>query len=142
MRTRSWIGLCAGTYLFCGTGLHAEEPDARVVRGEALYHQHCGACHGVSADGKGAVATFLNPKPPDLTRIAARRSGVFPDVEIQRIIDGRDPRAAHGPRDMPVWGYRFREGQESAVAGDATARGTIQLLVAFLKSLQVVEPAD
>ncbi len=142
MRLQVWISLGAVTFLFSGTTLHAEEPDARVVRGEALYHQHCGACHGTSADGKGAVATFLDPKPPDLTRIAARRSGVFPDVEIQRIIDGRDPRAAHGPRDMPVWGYRFRAGQETAVAGDATARGKIQLLVSFLKSLQVVEPAD
>lgn len=123
------LGMCVGA--------QAEEVDARVKAGEELYHQHCGACHGLTAEGDGPVSTLLDPKPPDLTRIALRRGDVFPEVEIQRVIDGRDPRAAHGRRDMPVWGRRFRDSQEVGGAGDVAARGQIQMIVAYLKSLQV-----
>lgn len=33
--------------------------------GEALYAQHCAACHGAKGDGKGLAAAFLFPKPRD-----------------------------------------------------------------------------
>ncbi len=132
------LGLVAvGLLAVSGPGAHAEDADARVDRGQELYQQHCAACHGVGAQGDGPVASVLDPKPADLTRIAHRRGDVFPDVEIQRIIDGRDPRAAHGRREMPVWGRRFRDSKEIGGAGDVAARGQIQLIVAYLKSLQV-----
>jgi hypothetical protein len=28
---------------------------------------------------------------------------------VQEIIDGRQPLAAHGPQDMPIWGGRYLE---------------------------------
>jgi mono/diheme cytochrome c family protein len=34
-------------------------------RGEALYAQHCAACHGAKGDGQGLAAKFLFPKPRD-----------------------------------------------------------------------------
>ena len=137
MISRNLLASAGILVLFAAPAVAEEAPDARVVRGEALYHQHCGACHGVEADGNGALATVLDPRPPDLRMIAARRDGVFPEVEIQRIIDGRDPRAAHGAREMPVWGRRFHEGHAGDPAGDVSARGAIQLIVAFLKSVQL-----
>ncbi len=36
-----------------------------------LYRQHCGHCHGVTGDGKGPTAPYLNPYPRDY------RMGVF-----------------------------------------------------------------
>jgi mono/diheme cytochrome c family protein len=38
--------------------------------GKAEYTKYCGACHGPAGKGDGFVATFLRPKPPDLTQLA------------------------------------------------------------------------
>ena len=51
---------------------------------------------------------FLAP-PPDLTRIAERRGGWFPEVLVREFIDGRF--AVHGTRTMPVWGQTLDEAQ-------------------------------
>jgi hypothetical protein len=53
------------------------------------------------------MADQLRHAPPDLTKFSARNGGVFPSVRLTRIIDGRDV-AAHGDREMPVWGDAFR----------------------------------
>lgn len=49
-----------------GASVAIADADPRVDEGEALYHQYCGACHGISADGKGAISSMLTPKPADL----------------------------------------------------------------------------
>ncbi|MCA9217549.1 MAG: cytochrome c, partial [Planctomycetales bacterium] len=33
--------------------------------GKGLYRQHCVHCHGITGDGKGPTASFLNPYPRD-----------------------------------------------------------------------------
>lgn len=43
----------------------------RLKEGRNLYMQHCLHCHGVSGDGNGPTARFLNPRPRDY------RQGVF-----------------------------------------------------------------
>lgn len=40
-------------------------------RGRGLYREHCAHCHGVTGDGAGPTASFLNPYPRDY------RMGVF-----------------------------------------------------------------
>jgi len=57
-----------------------------------------------------APAAALTTPPADLTRIAARRGGSFPDGEVARFVDGRFDLPAHGTREMPVWGERFGAG--------------------------------
>ncbi len=69
-------------------------PDAAVVghdlrAGARLFRGTCAACHGESGMGNGPVAPLLNVPVPDLTRIAARRNGEFPELEVFRIIDGQ-----------------------------------------------------
>jgi mono/diheme cytochrome c family protein len=104
--------------------------------GRALYQQHCASCHGENARGNGPVAPFLSVAVPDLTRIAERRGGQFPSEEIFQIIDGESPRAAHGPRHMPVWGYEFfgPQGDDRLAHQQATER--VERLVSYVGTLQ------
>jgi mono/diheme cytochrome c family protein len=40
----------------------------RYGEGEGLYRQHCVHCHGITGNGRGPTAAFLNPYPRDFTR--------------------------------------------------------------------------
>ena len=94
-------------------------------------------CHGMKGQGDGVLAEDLKVAPADLTTIAARRKGVFPEPEIREIIDGRRRVRAHGPLNMPLWGREF--GMSAASAGgpfEAETRDKINALVAYLKSIQ------
>ena len=105
--------------------------------GEYLYTVSCAACHGADARGNGPVAPLLTVPVPDLTRIAQRRGGEFPELEIFRIIDGQSEASSHGPRHMPVWGYEFF-GDDAADDEEAHRRATdkVDRLVAYLHSIQ------
>jgi mono/diheme cytochrome c family protein len=104
--------------------------------GAPLFQRHCTSCHGAGGRGDGPVAVVLRPRPADLTGIAARRGGEFPTSSIARFIDGRFELAAHGSRDMPVWGQRFGADVPNVEVGESIARGNIASLVEYLKSIQ------
>jgi mono/diheme cytochrome c family protein len=63
-----------------------------------LYRQHCAHCHGVSGDGLGPTAAFLNPFPRDY------RKGIFKFIHGRRCQgdagrseeDDRRRRSRHG----------------------------------------------
>lgn len=40
----------------------------RYGEGEGLYRQHCVHCHGITGNGRGPTAAFLNPYPRDFTK--------------------------------------------------------------------------
>lgn len=46
-------------------------PGQVLVRGRHLYAEHCQHCHGMSGDGDGPTAQYLNPRPRDY------RKGIF-----------------------------------------------------------------
>jgi mono/diheme cytochrome c family protein len=132
-------GLLAGTWMAlaaAGAGAAEEADPVLADMGATQYATYCAACHGADARGEGPVASALKTPPPDLTRIAARRGGVFPTGEIARFIDGRFDVTAHGPREMPVWGERFTEGIPEPGVGDEVSRGRVVTLVAYLQSIQ------
>ncbi|RMA41979.1 c-type cytochrome [Rhodophyticola porphyridii] len=110
-----------------------------VQRGERLYFQHCAVCHGEIAQGGGPMAEVLMVPPPDLTRIAERRDGVFPVIQIARLIDGRDPILTHGG-DMPIFGFVFGEFnvvlRERGGGTLLTSREVVDL-VGWLETVQV-----
>ena len=83
------------------------EERSQVEAGAQLFRAFCRSCHGIGARGDGPVASSLNVRPPDLTRIASRRGGDFDAAEIAGYIDGRVDVDPHGRRDMPVWGRRY-----------------------------------
>ena len=100
--------------------------------GNAVYLLYCASCHGPSAKGDGPASTAMQPKPPDLTKIAARAGGKFDSDALFRTIDGRNSKAGHGGQGMPIWGDAFsRKGQTPA-----DTRKKIESVVRYLKSIQ------
>jgi mono/diheme cytochrome c family protein len=121
----------------CGAGTALAEEDPVLSRlGADLFVQHCAVCHGLTATGDGPVAASLRTAPADLTRIAERRKGEFPDSDIARFIDGRFDVPAHGTREMPIWGRQLGESIGGGTEPDEVARGRILALVEYLKSIQ------
>ncbi len=104
--------------------------------GVRLYTASCASCHGMDARGNGAVAPMLRIPVPDLTLIASRRGGAFPEDEIYRIIDGQADLSAHGPRNMPVWGYEFFGANPDDELAHREATRKVESLVEFLGSIQ------
>lgn len=86
----------------CASAAFAQDAD----HGRALYQTHCANCHGVDADGQGALAGALLLQPIDLTMLAANNEGQFPLERVLRRIDGTDPLVSHGS-PMPVYGPYF-----------------------------------
>ncbi len=103
-----------GVLSVLGACLGAEEGNPE--RGEALYLEHCVACHGVELEGNGPMAGVMLIKPSDLTTLQSGNEGVFPLVRVIKRIDGRDPLVAHGS-PMPVYGSLF-EGHDMALKTD------------------------
>jgi mono/diheme cytochrome c family protein len=118
------------------TPARAERSAAEGDVGRGQYVRYCASCHGMDAQGKGPVAGELKKPPMDLTRIAARRDGKFPDAAIAQFIDGRTVVPAHGTREMPVWGKRFSEQYGSDSTAEEVTRGKIGVLIEYLKSIQ------
>jgi hypothetical protein len=73
---------------------------------------------------------------PDLTRIAKRQGGVYPEEQIRRIIDGRQPMRPHGTREMPVWGYEFYAQNESGPDALKRTDEMVRRLAEHVRSLQ------
>jgi mono/diheme cytochrome c family protein len=80
------------------------------VDGPALFKAYCAVCHGTDARGGGPMSVSLKVPPADLTRIAARNGGVYPQARVERIISGEElVPGGHGTRAMPVWGPIFSQ---------------------------------
>jgi mono/diheme cytochrome c family protein len=142
MRALTMTKISTGLFIVifvCLAGANAgEKADPMLAEmGAPYFERYCSSCHGVSGRGDGPVAELLSPRPADLTRIAARRDGKFPDGEVAKFIDGRFDMSAHGSRDMPVWGDRLSENVPDAGVGESMTRGKIAVLVEYLKSIQV-----
>ena len=97
---------------------------AQERRGARLFSVHCAFCHGREAQGEGPANVLLSSVPADLTRIAARRGGVFPDAEVFALIARRDPLGQHQSPEMPRWGEFW------------SGRDRIDALVTYLRSIQ------
>jgi mono/diheme cytochrome c family protein len=77
------------------------------VNGADLFKEYCAVCHGTDAKGSGPAADALKKRPADLTQLTRKNSGTFPELHVMNFIKGEDVVAAHGSRDMPIWGTIF-----------------------------------
>jgi mono/diheme cytochrome c family protein len=103
--------------------------------GRQAYFRYCSSCHGADGRGGGEVAKSLRKKPADLTQLAKRNGGAFPQAEVKEFIDGRKRLAAHGSSAMPVWGKVFSQ-EKSYESADAHTRSQEQLIVDYLATIQ------
>jgi len=109
-------------------GVHSQDFVGR--SGAQLYVRFCASCHGAEGYGNGPVAASFRIEVPDLTRIARRHGGTFPEDQVRRIIDGRKALPPHGMRVMPVWGYEFAPDDRDKLIGRLTE---------YLKAIQKTE---
>ena len=103
------------------------------------YEISCLPCHGIDGRGDGPRAKGLKTAPADLTKIAKSNKGIFPSKTIAEMIDGRAAVAAHGQREMPVWGNRYHiqvEPNETPTAIEQSVRAQIMALVRYLETIQ------
>lgn len=131
--------------LFGSVGMAAPSrlaPAEQVERGRADFMENCAVCHGKTGVGDGPLSNFLNVPVPNVTQLSAYNDGVFPAKKVRWIIDGRADVIAHGPRDMPVWGYEFLKEPETGDLPEMqpTPRdieNRVEDLVVYLMSVQV-----
>lgn len=119
------------------TSAGAQDPQI----GESEYRLHCAACHGLTGKGDGPIGQILKTPAPNLALITERNGGKYPVQKIYEIIEGSSVIAAHGTRDMPLWGDRYRKEADPQTPDQASlandqAQQRILSLVYYLGTMQ------
>ena len=96
----------------------AHSPGSDPVSGLQLYKRYCAVCHGNDLKGNGPISPEFKNGPSDLTTLAQRHGGKFPDAYVEEVLRNGVQKPAHGNTEMPIWGPLF-----------ATIRGTDPALV-------------
>jgi mono/diheme cytochrome c family protein len=109
--------------------------------GKREYVNRCAVCHGEDGKGDGPLSALLKTVPADLTKIQENNKGVFPFDRVYTVIDGRQVVAAHGPREMPVWGNGNAVDLATGFRVDpkqleSYVRGRIIALIGYIYTLQ------
>src|SRR5579863_590408 len=107
------------------------------VAGPDLFRAYCAACHGSDAKGHGPASEAMKTRVPDLTHLAKDNGGAFPEGHVRKTIMGDDVIAAHGSREMPIWGPIFHQVEEDVDRGNVR----LENLVHYLESIQSVGAA-
>ena len=110
--------------------------------GKRLYETNCAVCHGLKGKGDGPYKPYLTKDPTDITVLAKNSNGVFPVSHLYQVIDGRWEVGAHGPREMPIWGYGYifkpaEPNIESPYEMEASVRVRILALIDYIHRLQM-----
>jgi len=136
------MGWAAAFALGCGMAstATAEAPDI----GKMEFRAKCVVCHGESGKGDGSVLDLLKVAPANLTVLSKNNGGVFPFERVYSVIDGREAIKAHGDRDMPIWGGRYKTENTAAAAYymdvpydmEMYARARILALIDYLNRIQ------
>jgi hypothetical protein len=82
------------------------------------------------------MAHALTTSPPDLRYLGERYGMPLPTGTIARFIDGRQYVAAHGPRDMPVWGRRFYDVWKAKQSSEGDLQVQIRDIMHYLNTIQ------
>ena len=104
--------------------------------GQQKYMKYCATCHGPNATGDGVAARLFSKPPPDLTLLAKKNGGKFPMNEVLNVVKGDAPIAAHGNREMPVWGEILGRPLDTSMTGKAAADAEILVIANYLASIQ------
>jgi len=104
------------------------------VSGSDLFYAYCASCHGSNGEGHGPAAEAMKTKVPDLTLLSKHRAGQFPEEYVRKTILGDESIAAHGSREMPIWGPVFHQIEEDVDRGNVR----LENLVRYLESIQEI----
>ena len=103
--------------------------------GQEMYRVYCAACHGTDGKGDGPASAALKSLPSDLTVLARRNAGAFPELRVFGAINGDLRVTAHGSKDMPTWGAVFGQMDGTDVA---RVKLRIRNLTKYIESIQVM----
>lgn len=112
----------------------AAQERAPAPSGARLYASYCSACHGATGEGDGPVAAVMTVTVPNLRTLAMRSGGTFPTESVTEYVDGTTIPAAHGSRQMPIWGDVFQWDADGL--SRERARQRIDAVVAYLEEIQ------
>ena len=101
--------------------------------GQEMYASYCAVCHGANATGNGPAQSALKIPATDLTTLAQKNGGKYPAMHVSSVLRGDAELAAHGSKDMPVWGPLFRNMSQGH---DAEVQQRIANINAYIESLQ------
>jgi len=104
------------------------------VKGPDLFRAYCASCHGLNGKGGGPAAAALSVRVPDLTVLAINYRGEFPLQHVREVILGDAVIAAHGSREMPIWGPIFHQVEVDVDRGNVR----VDNLVEYLQSIQSI----
>jgi mono/diheme cytochrome c family protein len=134
------LALGAAFLALAGLAAAAGTTDIEAVgRGRVTYNRYCRNCHGPQGHGDGPVAELLTVRTADLTQIEAKNGGTFPVEKVAEAIDGRREVAAHGSREMPLWGDALQRPEQGGDQ-EAAVQEKIRQLVEYLRSIQAPAP--
>ena len=111
--------------------------------GRYEFETYCAACHGLDGKGGGPMSMLLTKQVPNLTVLMKNNGGVFPFERAFTVVSGEATVAAHGTREMPIWGDHYKDKAPSQLGpyyqpSDVSSyvRGRILALVGYLSTLQ------
>ena len=141
IRFQIGIWILLGSFLGLGNTASAQDKQVKnepikqtlPLSGAGMFRDYCAVCHGKDAKGDGPAARALKQTPADLTTLAKRHDGKFPDSYVAKVLRNGVKAPAHGDVEMPVWGPLFR----SMDSDPAIMYVRISSLVSYIKSLQV-----
>ena len=99
--------------------------------GQQMFVTYCATCHGKDGKGDGPAAPALKKAPADLTQLAKKNGGKYPENHVSATIMTVDS-PVHGSKEMPVWG--------PLLSSISSSQGEVQLrvsnLVKYISTLQ------
>ena len=112
---------------------HVPVKATNAASGQEMYASYCAVCHGANATGNGPAQSALKIPATDLTTLAQKNGGKYPAMHVSSVLRGDAELAAHGSKDMPVWGPLFRNMSQGH---DAEVQQRIANINSYIESLQ------
>ena len=112
---------------------HVPVKATNAASGQEMFASYCAVCHGANATGNGPAQSALKIPATDLTTLAQKNGGKYPAMHVSSVLRGDAELAAHGSKDMPVWGPLFRNLSQGH---DAEVQQRIANINSYIESLQ------
>jgi mono/diheme cytochrome c family protein len=123
---------------FAAAGPRQDKKAARLagsdpVSGLQLYKSYCAVCHGNDLKGNGPISPEFKNSPSDLTTLAQRHEGKFPDAYVEDVLRNGVKTLPQQKTEMPTWGPIF-----ASIPGTDPELVSIRIvnLTNYIKSMQ------